>query len=242
MFFYPFNIQLGSMQFDYILAQPVAKTQKDGKTVCYFAQCEGIEPKCSINGKVQALALDEKNIIDDVTIYVISYEEAKRFHFIDGKPYFLDGTVYCDNGKILCEQVSDIDLKNEITLTQTSKRKLPYNHYLLSTGKRCYYELKLPENILKERKDVVLGFDFDGLNLQVFSGNQIINDYFNIDRKFIMNLRDYKEYIEKDFTLIIRTATKTKFGVSNVYNEIEIPLYSNALSLKSAKVIKTEEV
>ena len=27
MFFYPFNIQLGSVQFDYILAQPVAKTQ-----------------------------------------------------------------------------------------------------------------------------------------------------------------------------------------------------------------------
>ena len=57
-----------------------------------------------------------------------------------------------------------------------------------------------------------------------------------------MNLRDYKEYIEKDSTLIIRTAPKTKFGVSNVYNEIQIPLYSNALSLKSAKVIKTEEV
>ena len=175
--------------------------------------------------------------------YIIAiYEKAKRFHFIDCKPYFLDGTVYCDNGKILCERASDVDLKNEITLTQTSKRKLPYNHYLLSTGKRCYYELKLPENILKKHKDVVLEFDFEGLNLQVFSRNQIINDYFNIDRKFIMNLRDYKEYLEKDSTLIIRTAPKTKFGVSNVYNEIEIPLHSNALSLASAKVIKTGEV
>lgn len=57
-----------------------------------------------------------------------------------------------------------------------------------------------------------------------------------------MNLRDYKKYIEKDSTMIIRTAPKTKFGVSNVYNEIEIPLHSNALSLTSAKVIKTEEV
>lgn len=59
-----------------------------------------------------------------------------------------------------------------------------------------------------------------------------------------MNLRDYKEYIENDSTLIIRTAPKTRFGVSNVYNvynEIQIPLHSNALSLKSAKVIKTEE-
>ena len=66
--------------------------------------------------------------------YIIAiYEKAKRFHFIDCKPYFLDGTVYCDNGKILCERASDVDLKNEITLTQTSKRKLPYNYYLFST-------------------------------------------------------------------------------------------------------------
>ena len=57
-----------------------------------------------------------------------------------------------------------------------------------------------------------------------------------------MHLRDYKAYIEKDSTLIIRTAPKTKFGMSNVYNEIENPLHSNALSLASAKVIKTEEV
>ena len=238
MFFYPFNIQLGSVQFDYILAQPVAKTQKDGKTVCYFAECEGIKPECSINGKVQALTLNEENIIDDVTIYVISYEEAKRFHFIDGNPYFLDGTVYCDNGTIYQEQISDTDLKNDIIFSKTEKQKLPYNYFLYSTGKREYYKIILPKNILEDNFDVRLEFDFDGLNLQVFSGNRIINDYFNIDQKFIMNLRDYKEYIEKDSTLIIRTAPKTKFGVSNVYNEIEIPLHSNALSLASARVVK----
>lgn len=238
MFFYPFNIQLGSVQFDYILAQPVAKTQKDGKTVCYFAQCEGITPKCSINGKVQALALDEENVIDDVTIYVISYEKAKRFHFIDGKPYFLDGTVYYDNGSIYQEQISDTDLKNDIIFSKTEKQKLPYNYFLYSTGKREYYKIILPKDILKDNFDVRLEFDFDGLNLQVFSGNQIINDYFNTDRKFIMNLRDYKEYIEKDSTLIIRTAPKTKFGISNVYNEIDLPLNSNYLSLKCAKVVK----
>lgn len=238
MFFYPFNIQLGSAQFDYILAQPVAKTQKDGKTVCYFAECEGIKPKCSINGKVQALTLNEENIIDDVTIYVISYEEAKRFHFIDGKPYFLDGTVYCDNGTIYQEQISDTDLKSDIIFSKTEKQKLPYNYYLYSTGKREYYKIILPNDILKDHFDVRLEFDFNGLNLQVFSGNTLVNDYFNIDRKFIMNLRDYKEYIEKDSTLIIRTAPKTKFGVSNVYNEIEIPLHSNALSLASARVVK----
>lgn len=51
MFFYPFNIKIGSVNFDYILAQPIAKIQKDGKVSCYFAECEGIEPKCVANGR-----------------------------------------------------------------------------------------------------------------------------------------------------------------------------------------------
>ena len=103
MFFYPFNIRLGSVNFDYILAQPIIKTQKGSETVCYFAECEGIEPKCSINGKTALLKLNEENIFDDVKIIVIPYEKAKQFHFINGKAYFLDGTVYCDNDKIYQE-------------------------------------------------------------------------------------------------------------------------------------------
>lgn len=31
----------------------------------------------------------------------------------------------------------------------------------------------------------------------MFSGDTLVNDYFNIDRNFAMHLRDYKEYIEK---------------------------------------------
>lgn len=243
MFFHPFNITLGSVHFDYILAQPVVKTEIDGKTVCYFAEIEGIEPKCSFDGKEIPLDFSESGTdIDDVKIVVIPYEKAKQFHFINGKAYFLDGTVYCDNGKVYCEQITDTDLKNEITLTKTAKQKLPYNYYLYSTGKRSYYELKLPADILKDRFDVVLEFNFDGLNLQVFSGKTLINDYFNIDRKFVMHLRDYKKYIEKNQTLIIRTAPKTKIGVSNVYNEIPVPLNSDKLVLTSAKVIEIKTV
>lgn len=239
IFFYPFNITIGSVHFDYILAQPVAKTIIDGKTVCYFAECEGISPKCSVDGNEIKLNLsDEGTAIGDVKIIVIPYEKAKQFYFNDGKAYFLNGTAYCDNGKIYCEKITDDDLKDEITLTKTAKKKLPYNYYLYSTGKRSYYELKLPADIMKNRFDVALEFNFDGLNLQVFSGKTLINDYFNIDRKFVMHLRDYKKYIEKSGTLIIRTAPKTRFGVSNVYNEIPVPLYSNKLTLESAKVIK----
>lgn len=243
MFFYPFNIKLGSVHFDYILAQPIAKTEENGKTVCYFAQCEGIALKCSVNGKEIPLDFSENGTeIDDVKIVVIPYENARQFHFIDSKAYFLDGTVYSDNGKIYCEQETDNDVKNTITLSKTKKRKLPHNYYLYSTGRRSYYELKFPKNILDNRFDIKLEFDFDGLNLQVFSGETLINDYFNIDRKFVMHLRDYKKYIEKNNKFIIRTAPKTKFGVSNVYNEIPVPLHSDRLSLRSAREIKLSEV
>lgn len=239
MFFYPFNMKLGSVYFDYILAQPIAKASHNGETVCYFVECEGIAPKYSVNGEERSLDFDENGtLVDDVRIIVIPYEKAKKFHFINGKPYFADGTVYSDNGTVCAEQESGIDFKDSILLSRCEKKKLPYNYFLYSTGKRSYYELKLPKNILDDCLDVRLEFEFDVLNLQVFSGEQIINDYFNTDRKFVMCLRDYKKYIDKNQTLTIRTAPKTKFGISNVYNEISIPLNSDRLVLTGAKQIK----
>ena len=243
MFFYPFNIKLGSVAFDYILAQPIAKFEKDGKTVCYFVECDGVRPKCSANGEETALNFgDSGTEIGDVTLIVIPYEKAKKFHFINGKPYFLDGTVYCDEKDIYCEQAVGSNLINEISLKKIKKQKLPYNYFLYSTGKRCYYELRMPKDILRSNFDVRLEFDFDGLNLQVFSGDTLVNDYFNIDRKFVMYLRDYKKYIENDNKLIIRTAPKTAHGISNVYNEINVPLNSNRLSLSSAKIIELNKI
>ena len=239
MFFYPFNIKLGKTVFDYILAQPVAKTTVNGETICYFVQCEGINPKFSVDNEEYPLDFSENGtLFNNIRLIVIPYEKAKLFHFIDGKAYFLNGTVYVDNGKIYCEQETGTDVKEKISLARCKKKKLPYNYFLYSTGKRSYYELKLPQNILENRFDVKLEFDFEGLNLQVFSGNTLINDYFNIDRKFVMYLRDYKKYIEKNQSLIIRTAPKTKFGISNVYNEIPIALNSDRFVLKNASVIE----
>lgn len=243
MFFYPFNIKIGSVNFDYILAQPIAKIKNDGITTCYFVQCEGIEPKCLANGNEVLLDFSENGTeIDDVKIIVIPYEKAKQFHFINGKPYFLDGTVYADGADIYQEQICDVDLKEKILLSKAKKQKLPYDYYLYSTGKREYYKLTLPQNILKDNFDVRLEFNFLGLNLQIFSGTTLINDYFNTDCKFVMYLRDYKKYIEKDNTLIIKTVPKTKFGISNVYNEIDVPLNSNYLSLSSAKIVKLNKI
>lgn len=243
MFFYPFNIRIGDVDFDYILAQPVVKYEENGKIVCWFAQCEGMDPVFSVNGKKYPLDFSENGTeFGNVKLIVLSYEDAKKFWFIHHKPILSDGTVYADGETVFCEKITDTDLKNEFSLTKCDKVSLPHNFYLYSTGRRSYYRLKIPKDILKEHFDIMLEFYFTGLNLQVFSGKTLINDYFNIDRKFVMCLRDYQQYLENGSDLIIRTAPKTKHGISNAYNEIIIPLHSDKLELKKASVIKKEQV
>lgn len=239
MFFYPFQITIGSIFFDSILAQPIAKTEHNGETVCYFVECEGITPSYTVNGVTHPLDFSESGtLVGDVRIIVLPYEKAKQFHLIYGKAYFLDGTVYADHNTVFYEQCTDLDLKNTISLKKIKPKKLPYSYFLYSTGKRGYYALEFPAGILKDRFDVCLTFDFHGLNLQVFHGGTLINDFFNINGKFEMHLRDYAAYLAKDPVFTIRTAPKTKHGISNVYHEILIPLHSNALRLQSAKVIQ----
>lgn len=243
MFFYPFNMQLGNVLFDYILAQPIAKQMREKETVCWFAACEGVKPGFQANGKRVDLDFSESGTkIGNVRLIVIPYEKAKTFHFINGKPYFLHGTVYADGERILEECLSEEDYKAQFTLQKCEKMELPYNYFLYSTGRRGYYKLHVPSELVNASHDIRLEFAFDGLNLQVFSGRTLINDYFNIDRKFVMHLHDYKKYLQADPVLVIRTAPKTKFGISNVYNEVAVPLYSNHLALTSARLVLVKQV
>lgn len=247
MFFYPFNITLNGINFDYITAQPVAKLND----VVYFVKCGSIQPKYKINDDEHVLKIGTNaNIINcngnQVKIIVLTQRDAKRLHIINKKAVFADGTVYYDGENAYCETVSggfegskiqENILTDKISLTPCSAKKLPFNHFLYSIGKRSYYELRIPGTILKNKFDVRLEFEFEGLNLQIFSFDKLINDYFNIDGKFVMYLRDYEEYIHKNPVLTIKTVPKTKLGISNVYNEIPIPLNSGKL-----KLVKAQEV
>lgn len=240
MFFYPFNITLGQVRFDYILAQPVVKTERAGETVCWFVECEGIDPVYSVDGKEYPLDFSENGVkVGGVRLIVLPYERAKLFHFIDGKEYFTDGTVYRDDGRVCRDRAEGPDLKDYFVLTKCSPKELPYNKYLFSTGRRAYYELKIPTGIAAGMKDIRLEFRCEGLNLQVFSGETLIDDFFNIDGGYVMHLRDYKRYLETDDTFVIRVAPKTRTGVSAVYNEIPIPLNSTRLELVSAMEYRT---
>ena len=87
-----------------------------------------------------------------------------------------------------------------------------------------------------------LEFAFTGLNLQVFSGETLIDDCFNTDGTYVLHLRDYMRYLKENDTLTFRAAPKTRTGISAVYNEIPIPLNETGLTLKSALEYRREEL
>lgn len=237
MFFYPFNMEIDGVHFDYILAQPIAKLAQNGETVCWFVQCEGIEPKYSSGGKVKEIPVDEEGVTEgSVRIIVLPIEKAKTLHIVNGQAVFADGTVYCDNGTMICEKKEDFDYSGRIKLSRCGKVSLPHSYYIYSHGKKQYYTLEIDPSLLEECFDIELQFDFSALNLQVFSGKTLINDWFNINGNFVMRLREYKDYIKRG-KLMIRTAERTKFGVGNVYQEIMPPKRETHLKLAAVKKI-----
>lgn len=224
MFFYPFNIDINGVHFDYILAQPIARLVQNGETVCWFAQCEGIQPEYSLGGVVKSIPFGMEGVCaGGVRLIVLPLEKAKKLHIANNRVLFADGTVYCDGENVICERKEKIGA-DLISFSACGRVSLPYGYYLYSHGKRQYYLLKIDPRLLQECFDVELQFDFSGLNLQVFSSKTLINDYFNTDGKFVMRLREYRDYINAG-PLVIRTAAETRHGTGNAYREIR-PLES----------------
>lgn len=260
MFFYPFNLRVDGLCFDYILAQPVAKTETDDEITCYFMQIDGIQPESSLSGEIKELSIDGEAACFNgntkkIKIAVMSYKKALSFNLIDNKVYFAKGAVYYDDKGVYCETTDgylknednevksgSVDLKNGISLKKTHAVSLPYNHYLFSYSKRNFYKLKIDKALLNKYEDVRLQFDFTGLNLQIFCGKQIINDYFNIDGKFVMYLSQYKEYINKNNEFIIRASKPTSHGVGCVYNEIGLTPGECSLKLDKAESVTTLKI
>lgn len=257
MFFYPFRLELAGTLFDYILAQPVAKVLEGDTLRCYFVQCEGVAPSLCVRGEVISLPLDKVGYTVEsggtkLEITVLSPEQAKTFHMIAGKPVFAKGTVYQDDKNAVCETTDGylqcgaqrvtaqaVDLMDFVHLSSCGPQKLPYNHYLYSAGKRHYFSLTIDPSLLERYDDVRLEFDFTGLNLQVFSGGRLINDYFNTDGHFVMYLKEYASAIKADPVLVIKAVPATRYGVGHVYHEINMPVGKVQLRLIQALAVQT---
>lgn len=235
MFFYPFNFDIADEHIDYILAQPITRV---GDTY-YFCECEGVEPVICKNGKIHKI--DSEIKVGKVNIVVLPKSKALQFYNIDGKILFCKDAMFVDNGKALTERVADT-LASGVELCNIKPKKLPYERYLFSSGKKYFYSLKIDNQLLEQYSDLELEFDFVGLNLQVFSDNQIIDDYFNTDGKYVVRLKMFKDYLKKNNELIIRAVAATSHGIGNVYNEINIPVGVVKLELKKVSALEIVEV
>lgn len=260
MFFYPFGWKAGGVTFDYVLAQPIAKvTHSGGSSTFYFKECPGIAPKLSINGVQTALPLDQVGYTFDIDgqnaeIIILSEKRARQFHLVEGRPVFAEGTVYGDHGKAICEtlggyletetgrqQTEAVSLLGDISFGPAKPVRLPYNYFLYSHGKRSFYSLKVPAALLEQHADIRLEFDFTGLNLQVFSGQTLINDYFNIDGHFVMYLKEYAQYLKQNPELIIKAVPTQRHGVAHVFMEREMPCGVVDLKLTCARGLQILE-
>lgn len=255
MFFYPFGWKMGETVFDYVLAQPVAKSVTPNGTVCYFKSCRGISPELSVNGVKTSLPLNQVGYAFEadgqkVEILVLSEDRAREFHLVDGKAVFAKGTVYAENGNVVCEttdgyldtgsakrEISAVAVKNRVSLHKSDAVKLPYNYFMYSHGKKQFYTLKVDPTLFKDYSDIRLEFAFTGMNLQVFSGETLINDFFNIDGIFVMYLKEYAQLIKSNDHLTIKVAPVGKHGASNVYMEKKMPVGKVDLKLTKAYAV-----
>lgn len=247
MFFYPFNFEMGGKNINYVLAQPI--THVGG--IYYFVECKGVEPSISCDGIVEKLPLSREitdttslrkckgTKVGNANVVVLPSEIALKFYDINGDLFISEGNVFADGKKVVAQITSDKNLQGA-ELKQIATVKLPYNYYMYSKGKRKFYELTIDKNLLA-LDNVKLCFDFVGLNLQVFSGDTLIDDYFNTDGKYYLFTKTFKDILLKNggkFT--IKTAAATKFGVGRVYNEIGISSGQIELKLNAAYAINSE--
>ncbi|MDD6728583.1 MAG: hypothetical protein PUE08_05105 [Eubacteriales bacterium] len=207
-------------------------------------EIDGVSPKLKTSNEEISLPVDQIGFEQNgVQIIVLSKDKALQLHNISGKIIFEKGTVYYDNGTVFCEKIDDnADLRKYITLSDREKIKLPYDYYLYSYGKRKYYSLRIDSSILDNCYDAELTFDFTGLNLQLFCGKTLIDDYFNTNGRYVIRLREFEEYIKSGKEFVIKTVPPTKFGVGNVYNEINLVPKANELKLLSVKKINLNTV
>lgn len=237
IFFYPFNFSIGEKHVDYVLAQPIAK---DGNKL-YFSAINGIKPTISIGGVEQEIK--DNYVLNDgknqYTIIVLDEASAMNFYKFD-KVAMSSDTLYEVDGVVYSETKLP-PISNGIKLTATTKKKLPHNHYLFSCGKRKYYSLEVDKELLNNYDDIQLELDFTGLNLQVFSDDLLVDDYFNTDGKCIIRLAYLAKYLNKNNILTIKTSPPTKHGVGRVYNELGLKVGENELNIASIIPLKHEK-
>jgi hypothetical protein len=256
MFFYPFNFFAGGILFDYILARPIAKVAYDGMTRYYFEEIDGVNARYCINGEKGFLPVRKTAVMsfgtgkDKTEIYLLSHKDANDFYLVNNKVYFTSAVVIGgDNPQIVYrngdylrtdgyEKTFGGCKEGDVRLLPGTPGFLPFKHYMFARGRSRYFHLKVPEDILSDCEDALLEFSFEGNSLQVFAGRSLINDTFNIDRKFVMSMKYYREDIKKYDFFVIRT--KPFKRMKKPYTEFDAEYGNAMLRLGNVEIYKKE--
>lgn len=248
---FPFNIQLGTVEYKYIFASPVAHIKKDGITTHFFRQTAHLSPEYEINGKMGIFEISDTpklkyNAIDDKTRLVVMTEKlSDDFYIIGGKTVFSNAVVYGEQEITIEYKKGDyctvdgkkisLDVPEVAGGARLRKRKAfhgKYSRYLFSPGKRGYYDFSSDNLVFNDKiVDYLVDFDFEGSTLQMYYGKELVNDFFNIDGNHTMSLKYYKPEL-KNGNLSVVTAPFSP--MRKIYTEKEFK--QNNSSLRAARI------
>ncbi len=243
-FFYPFNFEIGGINFDYITAQPICKTAENGREKYYFFVPDSVKCTFKADGNIETAAekIDGQYVLSEFSaktpaiktekadVYILSEKEAWKLWYIDEKVIFSADTVISDNGTVYT--IKELDGKKpHISLEQIRTKRVKYEHYLFSHGRKKMYKLTIPADTVTDFYDCKIDFDIKGSVAQCYCGGVLMADLFNYDGILTICTRRFSEKIKKGMPIIIKVSPIGKHRP--IYFEHEMERGVAELQIKS---------
>lgn len=259
MYFFPVWCNIGGIEFDYIIAQPILILKKADGLHAYFMRTSH-EIRWSQKGKPTIFfedCIEMEGESGKVILHFLDERNALQLHLYQQTLFFTEGTLYEKNEKLLVELYEGQKLLKEgkcmesfpcentcekITLEKIPPMHFRYDSFFYSKGKRSYYRMIVDKELLSWEGDVEITVRIAALNVQIFHDGVLIDDYFNTDKKCIFRLGRLKERLLKNNVLILKTCAKTESGSGSPYLEIKIENGCTDIAVGSVKKIKLVEV
>ena len=252
-FFYPFNFEIGGINFDYITAQPICKTAENGREKYYFFVSDSVKCTFETDGNIETAA--EKNdgqyVLSEFSaktpaiktekadVYILSEKEAWELWYIDEKVIFSADTIISDNGTVYT--IKELDGKKpDISLEQIRTKRVKYEHYLFSHGRKKMYKLTIPADTVTDFYECKIDFDIKGSVAQCYCGGVLMADLFNYDGILTICTRRFSEEIKKGMPIIIKVSPIGKHRP--IYFEHEMERGVAELQIKSITCFEKTEI
>lgn len=252
-FFYPFNFEIGGINFDYITAQPICKTAENGREKYYFFVPDSVKCTFKADGNIETAAKknDGQYVLSEFSaktpaiktekadVYILSEKEAWELWYIDEKVIFSADTIISDNGTVYT--IKELDGKTpHISLEQIRTKRVKYEHYLFSHGRKKMYKLTIPADAVTDFYECKIDFDIKGSVAQCYCGGVLMADLFNYDGILTICTRRFSEEIKKGMPIIIKVSPIGKHRP--IYFEHKMERGVAELQIKSITCFEKTEI